>query len=289
MWFRIGTIFALVSVFPWAIAVPALAEAGGGPTAPVATTIERAAGSAWDTVESLKRSIFGGGEGASAPGEDDSSPWDPLEPINRATYGLNASLWGAVIQPMTGAYRSSIPPAVQTGLDNAFTNLREPMVALASWLQGDLNNAGLSLGRFAINSTEGILGIYDVATPEGWVSRPEDFASTLCTFGIGTGPYIVLPILGPSTAREATATVATYAFGYGMRVLGGRAATAYFLADRSVAIMNRPVLPPAADPYIAQRDAYLALRRDVCSHALGPGQLKAGAFGSVTRAPGATH
>jgi len=228
-----------------------------------------------------------GGAGAAPAARADSAVWDPLESINRATYNLNSMLWSAVVQPVTGAYRSNIPPAVQTGLDNAFTNLREPLVAVSSGLQGDFHNAGLSLGRFAINTTEGILGIYDVATPQGWVSRSEDFGSTLCTYGIGTGPYIVLPFLGPSTAREATATIATYALGYGLRVLGGRAATAYFLADRSVAVVNRPVLPPIADPYILQRDAFLALRRDVCSHALAPGQLKAGAFGSVTRAPGA--
>src|SRR5947209_3368198 len=111
MWFRIGTILALVGVFSRADPLPVLAVSGVAPAAPAAIATEPDGNSAWETVDSLKRSIFGGGEVASAPAEGDSSIWDPLEPVNRATYDLNASLWGAVIQPVTGAYRSTIPPA----------------------------------------------------------------------------------------------------------------------------------------------------------------------------------
>ena len=132
----------------------------------------------------------------------DGTAWDPLESLNRASFDLNAALAKTIAEPVAAAYQSAVPAPIQSGIDDFFTNLREPVTAVSSGLQGDFQNAGVSVGRFAIHSTVGIVGLFDVATQMGWVSRPEDIGATLCSYGVHSGPYIVVPILGPTTVRE---------------------------------------------------------------------------------------
>jgi phospholipid-binding lipoprotein MlaA len=214
------------------------------------------------------------------------SAWDPFETINRATFKFNSMFSSDVSQPVANAYRQYVPTAVQNGLDNAFTNLREPLTAVSSAVQGDFHNAGASAGRFAINMTAGIFGLIDVATEAGWVSRSEDIGSTLCTYGVRPGPYIVIPFLGPATVREAVGMAGAYAFAYNTAPGGhGWNAIGYISTDRVVASLSakRPPSPGDGDPYIRQRDGYLALRQDICSHKIPPGQLKGGPIGIITR------
>jgi phospholipid-binding lipoprotein MlaA len=245
---------------------------------------------------------------SSVAGAADGSASDPWQTLNRATFSLNAAIASEIGEPVTEAYRKAVPEPVQAGIDNVFTNLREPLTAVSSGLQGDFNNAGVSIGRFAINTTAGIVGIFDVATAMGWVSRPEDIGATLCAYGIQTGPYLVLPVLGPSTVRETVGLVTTYAVvGYGV---AGDSTFGYIVTDRVVAglsnrqgtpaaaptpasgqqaaVTDQPAAPaaPTADPYLAQRDAYLELRQEICNDAIPATQLKASPLGNITRVPG---
>jgi len=229
-----------------------------------------------------------------APAIADEAVWDPLESLNRATFSLNAVLARDVAAPVTAAYQSVVPQPIQTGVDDFFTNLREPVTAVSSGLQGDFQNAGTSVGRFAINSTVGIVGLFDVATDMGWVSRPEDLGATLCSYGVHSGPYFVVPVLGPSTAREAAGSLVTfYALGYGVT---GDATVNYLVTDRVVATVSTkppaggpanpaasgaPAVADAGDAYAAQRDAYAAFRDGVCKRTIPANQLKPSPFGSV--------
>jgi phospholipid-binding lipoprotein MlaA len=211
-----------------------------------------------------------------------ATAWDPLEDLNRLTFAFNSAVATAVV-PVIVAYRDTLPDAVQTGVDNVFTNLREPVTTLASVLQGDLENAGMSAGRFAVNLVAGIGGIHDAATPLGLIPQPEDMGSTLCSYGLGAGPYIVLPLLGPSTGREALGLAATYSLGY---EIGDDLAASYYVADASVAAMSdAPIRRAAAssDFYAEQRDAYLALREDICRDKVPAGELKSSPVGRIIR------
>jgi len=146
-----------------------------------------------------------------------------------------------------------------------------------------MKNAGLSAGRFAINTTAGLGGIYDVATGMGWVSRPADLGMTMCHYNVPPGPYLVLPFIGASTARDAVGVLAAYwAAFWG---LDGWAPT-YIVADRAVAYAPRyaAVTAAPADGYAAQRDQFVALRAGACDGSLAGNQLKASPFGGVTAA-----
>lgn len=211
-----------------------------------------------------------------------ATAWDPLEDLNRLTFAFNSAVAMAVA-PVIVAYRDTVPEAVQTGVDNVFTNLREPVTTLSSVLQGDLENAGLSAGRFAVNLVAGIGGIHDAATPLGLTPRPEDIGSTLCSYGLGAGPYIVLPLLGPSTGREALGLAAIYSLGY---EIGDDLAATYYVADASVAALSDAPIRREAEPadfYAEQRDAYLALRDEICRDTVPAGELKASPVGRIIR------
>jgi phospholipid-binding lipoprotein MlaA len=187
---------------------------------------------------------------------------------------------------MATAYDSAVPASVRAGVDNVFTNLREPLTVVASGLSGDLNNAGLSAGRFAINTTVGLAGVYDVATGMGWVSRPTDFSTTLCHYNVPAGPYLVLPFIGSSTVRDAVGVLAAY---WATFWVLDEWAPAYIVADRAVAYSTSrsaavPAAAAAGDAYVVQRDQYQTLRAGVCDGSIPGDRLKAGPLGRVVEA-----
>ncbi|WP_207461202.1 VacJ family lipoprotein [Azospirillum sp. SYSU D00513] len=201
---------------------------------------------------------------------------DPWESVNRAVHGFNMLLTDWVAGPAASAYEQTVPTAVQAGVGNLFANLREPATAVSSLLQGDLANARTSAGRFAINSTAGIGGLYDVATGMGWVARREDAGTFLCHYGAPSGPYVVLPFLGPSTLRDAIGLAAVYGLGYGL--LGDDLAPvypAYVIADRAVSMLRRKTEAPADDHYQEQRKSYLRQRDSLCGEKAAPGPAAA--------------
>ena len=133
---------------------------------------------------------------------------DPYEPFNRAMFDFNLALDKAVLRPAASIYRDVLPEPVQNGVHNFLHNLRSPIIFGNDLLQGELDRAGSTLARFAINSTVGILGLYDFAAYVGIEKHNEDFGQTLAVWDVEQGPYLVLPIFGPSNPRDGVGKVA---------------------------------------------------------------------------------
>lgn len=132
-----------------------------------------------------------------------ASKADPFEGMNRATYKFNDAVDGAVLKPVAKGYQAVTPQFVRAGISNAFANVGDVSTAVNNLLQGKPGNAVSDAGRFLVNSTLGILGLFDVATPMGLEKHDEDFGQTLGKWGVESGPYLVLPLMGPSTLRDA--------------------------------------------------------------------------------------
>ncbi|WP_038013283.1 VacJ family lipoprotein [Terasakiella pusilla] len=135
---------------------------------------------------------------------------DPIEGLNRVVFGFNTVLDVWFLRPAATLYRGLLPPPVQDGIHNMLANLSAPVVLLNDVLQGEGARAGTTAARFAINSTVGVLGFGDPASGMGYKKHDEDFGQTLGVWGVGEGPYIVLPIFGPSNPRDAVGRVVDY-------------------------------------------------------------------------------
>jgi phospholipid-binding lipoprotein MlaA len=127
---------------------------------------------------------------------------DPFESINRAVFTFNENADEYVIKPAAEAYQFVLPEFVRTGVTNFFSNIGDVFVAVNNLLQGKPGNAANDIGRFLVNSTIGILGLFDVATDAGLEKNKEDFGQTLGVWGVPSGPYVVLPLFGPSSVRD---------------------------------------------------------------------------------------
>ena len=135
---------------------------------------------------------------------------DPWENFNRGTFAFNKVFDKYLLSPLAKGYRIILPSEVRTGIRNFFSNLKEPWTFINATLQGDLKNSGVSIARFGLNTTIGLLGIFDVASSLGLEKQKEDFGQTLGVYGVESGPYLVLPLLGPSTVRDAIGKVAGF-------------------------------------------------------------------------------
>ena len=127
---------------------------------------------------------------------------DPAERVNRAIFGFNQGLDKAVIKPVTGAYRAVAPDPVRQSVHNFLANLGSPVTLFNDILQGEFKRAMTTAGRFIINSTAGLIGLFDQAAPMGLEPHREDFGQTLAVWGFEEGPYLMLPVLGPSNYRD---------------------------------------------------------------------------------------
>lgn len=132
---------------------------------------------------------------------------DPIEPLNRTFFEFNRGLDTMLLRPAATFYKAMMPPPLQNLVHNFLNNLKTPVVLLNDVLQGEGQRAGDTLARFAINSTVGVLGFGDPATGMGFARHGEDFGQTLGVWGSGEGPYLVLPIFGPSNPRDAVGKV----------------------------------------------------------------------------------
>lgn len=128
---------------------------------------------------------------------------DPLEPVNRFIFGFNQIVEDLILRPISYTYNAVMPDAGQTAVRNFFDNLSSPVVLANDILQGEPGRAWDTLRRMAINTTVGIGGLWDAAAYMGIEEHREDFGQTLAVWGVGEGPYLVLPILGPSNPRDA--------------------------------------------------------------------------------------
>ncbi len=140
---------------------------------------------------------------ATVPADSGNDPRDPIESFNRQVFEFNEVVDRAVLKPVAQAYEFVLPEPVRDCISNVFSNFREPSNAVNNLLQGKPVDAISDTCRFVVNSTIGLLGCFDPARQMGLEKHHEDFGQTLGRWGIGTGPYLVLPILGPSTVRDA--------------------------------------------------------------------------------------
>jgi phospholipid-binding lipoprotein MlaA len=210
---------------------------------------------------------MGAGSGAhAAPAQTAESgvqPYDPWEGLNRRTYGFNAGLDRHLFAPITHGYLRATPAPVRRGLSSVVDNFREPRTVLNDLAQGHLGLAGRSASRFVVNSTLGVLGVFDVATPMGLAESDADFGQTLGRYGAEPGPYLVVPVLGPHNLRDALGRlVDTMADPIGLLAggvttpFGATRLAASALDYRADADPALAALDDATDPYATLRSAY---------------------------------
>ena len=193
------------------------------------------------------------------------NPRDPLEGLNRAVYTFNDGVDHLIVAPAAGIYRDLVPDFIRTGVSNFFANIADVLIALNSLLQGKLLNAVSDVGRVVVNTTAGLLGLFDVATELGLEKHNEDFGQTLGYWGIGSGPYLVLPFLGPSSLRDAVGLLGDWKTSPLTYVDPNRTRNqlygAFFVSRRSELLEASKILETAAlDPYEFVRDGYLQRR-----------------------------
>lgn len=205
---------------------------------------------------------------ASIPPDAGRNAADPLEVYNRHVFEFNDRLDRYVVKPVAEGYVKVVPEPVRDCVGNAFRNLGDLGNAVNNLLQGKFFEASSDLCRVAINSTIGLLGCFDVATRVGLARSNEDFGQTLGRWGIGPGPYFVLPLLGPSTIRDTFGRVVD-AYGDPLSYLDSTrvalsAQTLRVIDTRAGLLQATRVLEGAAlDKYQFVRDAYLQRRRNL--------------------------
>lgn len=205
---------------------------------------------------------------AGASGCASTSESDPLEPFNRAVYGFNQGVDQALVRPVATAYRDHLHEEIRGRVRNFFSNIGDLFIGVNDMLQGNFRHGVEDWARFTFNSTIGLFGLHDVASEMGLEKRNEDFGQTFGRWGIGEGVYVVLPILGPSTARDAVGTAldlyADPLFEARPIALRNSAIALRFTNTRADLLDASQLLEEAAlDEYAFVREAYLQHRRSL--------------------------
>lgn len=196
-----------------------------------------------------------------------ADPRDPLEPYNRAMFKFNDSVDRAVLKPVATVYKDNLPYLVRKGVSNFFDNLQDGWSFVNSALQLKGEAAADNFFRFGVNTLIGLGGVLDVASEMGIARHTEDFGQTLGYWGVGSGPYIVLPLLGPSSLRD-TAALPVDAYGNMVADLQDvptrNSLTALKVVDQRAGLLQATNIMDqvALDPYLFARDAYLQHRRN---------------------------
>jgi len=185
---------------------------------------------------------------------------DPFESVNRVVWDFNYDVLDRfLVKPLTKGYVAVTPQLVRTGLLNAANNIEEPSNGINNMLQGKFEGGFVSLGRFAVNTTVGLLGFFDVASSMGLERQREDFGQVLGVWGVGTGPYLMLPALGPSDFRSLTGRVVD-SYYWPSTVIEDpyliAAAVVSLLEARAALMEQEENLNRALDQYLFVRDAY---------------------------------
>ncbi|EWY40791.1 hypothetical protein N825_33215 [Skermanella stibiiresistens SB22] len=200
----------------------------------------------------------------------DETIGDPAEEVNRFAHLFNQQVRRLVLEPVSEAYVEATSAPVRQGVSNVFSNLREPVWLAGHVLKGDWGAAETTAARFAINTTVGLGGVYDEAARHGMEARKATIDEVFCHYGVGPGPYVVLPILGPSSARDLTGRVLTIMAQYA--VLGAYLIP-YRIADvtmQYIAVRNdlRSLDQQALDSYAAERSVFAQLQSLSCGERL---------------------
>jgi phospholipid-binding lipoprotein MlaA len=191
---------------------------------------------------------------------------DPLEPFNRAMHSFNDGVDRVALKPLAQGYQAIAPRPVQTGVSNFYSNLDDVTVLANNLLQFKVEQAASDLLRISVNSTFGLLGLIDIATPMGLKKHNEDFGQTLGRWGVGSGPYLVLPFFGPSSFRDGVglaADIATTDLVYQIEDIPTRNGTvAVRVISRRADLMEakKAIEEAALDNYEFTRDFYLERR-----------------------------
>ena len=219
----------------------------------------------------------------SQPGaeDDEYSVHDPLEPVNRGIFAVNLVADDYVIRPVAQAYRDYMPQPIRNGVHNFLTNLRSPVIMFNDALQGQGKLAGDTFARLWVNTILGLGGIMDVASDIGIPFHDADFGQTLGVWGVPAGPYLVLPILGPSDPRDTVGLVAdSFAdpFNGLMRkngddgdyvILGRTVVAGIDLRSRNIDLLDR-IRSTSLDYYATLRSLYQQHREALVNHEQPP-------------------
>lgn len=196
-----------------------------------------------------------------------ANPKDPLEPMNRSISSFNETVDDNLLKPVAVGYRDYTPQFVQTGVGNFFRNISDMFSTVNNGLQFKGRETAESLMRVVVNTTFGIYGLFDVATPIGLERHPEDFGQTLGYWGVPNGPYLVLPLLGPSTLRDTSVLPVEFAVdpvsNYD-NVSVRQVAVATRIVDKRASLLQATnfLSDAAIDKYSFSRDSYLQYRRN---------------------------
>lgn len=212
--------------------------------------------------------VLGGTGCATLPPNAGQDPRDPWEKVNRNVFAFNEGLDAAVLKPVAELY-AKLPDGLRECFSNAFSNLRGPSTAINNALQGKPEEAVSDVGRFLVNSTIGIAGCFDPATDLGLERHREDFGQTLGVWGFESGPFVMLPVLGPSSVRDAVGILAVEPFldlnfyidypGVEYSILALR-----IVNERAELLpADRLINEAALDKYSFIRDGYLQRRRSL--------------------------
>lgn len=207
-----------------------------------------------------------------------ADPRDPLEPLNRRVDQLNEAVDKAVLKPAATAYEQVVPRVARIGVSNFFGNLGDPWSAVNSLLQLKVAQAAQNATRFAINTLLGLGGVLDIATDAKLERHKEDFGTTLGHWGVPSGPYLVLPLLGPSTLRDSAALPVDWVgnpVGYVTPPLDRNLLIGASVIDARARLLPMdPTVDSAIDRYTFRRDSYLQYRKARISGS-GDGQVEA--------------
>ncbi len=204
-----------------------------------------------------------------AGGDTPGGIHDPIEGWNRGVYGFNKGLDRAIVRPAAMGYRRAVPREAREGVHNVLANLGSPVIFLNDVMQVQPHPAGETAVRFAVNTTVGVLGVFDVASQMGIYRHRADFGQTLGRYGVGAGPYVYLPVFGPSSVRDAVGLVINTAMdplnyarfdgdlAVKLTVIGTNALDTRVRLDKDLKDLDRS----ATDPYAATRSVWIQNRR----------------------------
>lgn len=196
---------------------------------------------------------------------EDRSPADPWEPLNRRIHAFNNNVDRISFKPLARGYEALFPAPMRRGINNFSRNLLGPLFIINNFLQGKVQRGFSETGRFLANSTWGILGFVDVGKDLGMVTYREDFGQTLATWGVPDGPYVVVPILGPRTLRDATMIPLNFAADPTFWIQDDVTRWSLYLVRavdvRAQLFAAEALMEDSYDRYLTVRESYLQNRR----------------------------
>lgn len=209
--------------------------------------------------------LLAGGCAATSPQPGPVSEVDPWEATNRRIDHFNTKVDNATLKPIAQGYNKVVPEFMRKGVTNFSNNLREPLHIINNFLQGAGGEGFSETGRFLVNSTLGVGGLFDVASRIGFDEYKEDFGQTLAVWGVPSGPYVIVPFFGPQTLRDALALPLDFLADPLLYYKHDRIRYSIF-ALRSIDLRARflsveKFVKDSYDPYIALRESYLQHRQ----------------------------